>query len=215
MLRRYFAKRCRHRGIPSRAEHHVGASSSYGARKASLRFIVHSPLRATAGIDQNGEVLIPLREDEVRHAARALKAAGVEAIAVGFLEMSRRYWQAWLHQTPGPSDPGTPRHQIQHMIDLPHQELSLKRALEPPWRRAPCHETKNPYGKYLFPIDQASQCHGCSPCMMGTPPSPSDIHMGRTHERRLQDTGQDTAIFARRRLQGFLRPSFKYSTIDV
>jgi hypothetical protein len=40
--------------------------------------------------------------------------------------------QARLQCTPGPSDPGTPRHQIQHTIDLPHQELGLKRALEPP-----------------------------------------------------------------------------------
>ena len=127
----------------------------------------HRKIVSERRIPPHGEVLIPLREDEVRHAARALKAAGVEAIAVGFLEMSRRYWQAWLHQTPGPSDPGTPRHQIQHMIDLPHQELCLKRALEPPWRRAPCHETKNPYGKYLFPIDQASQRHGLQPLYDG------------------------------------------------
>ncbi|WBV43102.1 hydantoinase/oxoprolinase family protein [Pseudoroseomonas cervicalis] len=32
-----------------------------------------------------GEVLVPLAEEEVREAARALKAAGVEAIAIGFL----------------------------------------------------------------------------------------------------------------------------------
>jgi hypothetical protein len=48
------------------------------------------------------------------------------------LEMSLRYWQARWHHTPGPSDPGTPRHRIQHMIDLLHQELGLKRALELP-----------------------------------------------------------------------------------
>ena len=33
----------------------------------------------------NGEVLVPLDEDEVRDAVRTLKAAGVEAIAVCFL----------------------------------------------------------------------------------------------------------------------------------
>ena len=48
------------------------------------------------------------------------------------LETVLRYWQARWHHTPGPSDPGTPRHQIQHTIDLLHQELGLKRALEPP-----------------------------------------------------------------------------------
>ena len=46
------------------------------------------------------------------------------------LETSLHYWQARWHHTPGPSDPGTPRHQIQHMIDLLHQELGLKRALD-------------------------------------------------------------------------------------
>ena len=45
---------------------------------------------------------------------------------------SLRYWQARWHHTPGPSDPGTPRHRIQQTIDLLHQELGLKRALEPP-----------------------------------------------------------------------------------
>jgi hypothetical protein len=48
------------------------------------------------------------------------------------LETSLHYWQARLSHTPGPSDPGTPRHRIQHTIDLLHQELGLKRALEPP-----------------------------------------------------------------------------------
>lgn len=48
------------------------------------------------------------------------------------LEASLRYWQARLLHTPGPSDPGTPRDQIQHMIDLLQQELGLKRALAPP-----------------------------------------------------------------------------------
>jgi hypothetical protein len=48
------------------------------------------------------------------------------------LEASLRYWQARLLHTPGPSDPGTPRDQIQQTIDLLCQELSLKRALESP-----------------------------------------------------------------------------------
>jgi hypothetical protein len=48
------------------------------------------------------------------------------------LETSLRYWQARLHHTPGSSDPGTLRHQIQHTIDLLRQELGLKRALEMP-----------------------------------------------------------------------------------
>jgi hypothetical protein len=48
------------------------------------------------------------------------------------LETSLHYWQARLLHTPGSSDPGTPRDQIQHMIDLLHQELGLKQALEPP-----------------------------------------------------------------------------------
>jgi hypothetical protein len=48
------------------------------------------------------------------------------------LETSLHYWQARWHLTPGPSGPGTPRHRIQHTIDLLHQELGLKRALEPP-----------------------------------------------------------------------------------
>jgi hypothetical protein len=48
------------------------------------------------------------------------------------LEASLCYWQArWQHMA-GPSDPGTPRDQIQHIIDLLHQELGLKRALERP-----------------------------------------------------------------------------------
>jgi hypothetical protein len=45
------------------------------------------------------------------------------------LETSLHYWQARWHFTP---DPGTPRHRIQQTIDLLHQELSLKRALELP-----------------------------------------------------------------------------------
>ena len=48
------------------------------------------------------------------------------------LETALRYWQARWHHTPGLSDSGTPRHQIQHTIELLHQELGLKRALEPP-----------------------------------------------------------------------------------
>jgi hypothetical protein len=47
------------------------------------------------------------------------------------LETSLRYWQARLSHTPGPSDPGTPRHRIQQVIDLLHQELALKLGLEP------------------------------------------------------------------------------------
>ena len=51
---------------------------------------------------------------------------------IHLLETSLRYWQARWHHTPGPSDPGTPRHRIQQTIDLLHQELDLKRALELP-----------------------------------------------------------------------------------
>jgi hypothetical protein len=46
------------------------------------------------------------------------------------LETSLHYWQARWHHAPGPSDPGTPRHRIQHTIDLLQQELDLMRALE-------------------------------------------------------------------------------------
>jgi hypothetical protein len=34
------------------------------------------------------------------------------------LEASLHYWQARWHHTPGPSDPSTPRHRIQRVIDL-------------------------------------------------------------------------------------------------
>jgi hypothetical protein len=51
---------------------------------------------------------------------------------IAHLETSLHYWQARWHHTPGPSDPGTLRHRIQHTIDLLQQELALKRALEPP-----------------------------------------------------------------------------------
>jgi hypothetical protein len=51
---------------------------------------------------------------------------------IAHLETSLRYWQARWHHTPGPSDPGTPRHRIQQTIDLLCQELGLKRGLEPP-----------------------------------------------------------------------------------
>jgi hypothetical protein len=51
---------------------------------------------------------------------------------IHLLEMSLGYWQARWQHTPGPSDPGTPRHRIQQVIDLLHQELDLKRALELP-----------------------------------------------------------------------------------
>ena len=51
---------------------------------------------------------------------------------IHLLEISLEYWQArWQHMS-GPSDPGTPRHRIQHTIDLLHHELDLKRALELP-----------------------------------------------------------------------------------
>jgi hypothetical protein len=56
---------------------------------------------------------------------------------IRLLEASLRYWQARLLHTPGPSDPGTPRDQIQHMIDLLHQELGLKRVLESTGSGAP------------------------------------------------------------------------------
>jgi hypothetical protein len=49
---------------------------------------------------------------------------------IRLLEMSLGYWQARWHYTPGSSDPGTPRHRIQQTIDLVHQELGLKRALD-------------------------------------------------------------------------------------
>ena len=49
---------------------------------------------------------------------------------IHLLEMSLGYWQARWHHTPGPSDPSTLRDQIQHMIDLLHQELALKRGIE-------------------------------------------------------------------------------------
>ena len=47
------------------------------------------------------------------------------------LERSLRYLQARCQHTPGPSDPGTPRHRIKQVIDLLHQELALKLGLEP------------------------------------------------------------------------------------
>jgi hypothetical protein len=49
---------------------------------------------------------------------------------ISHLEASLHYWQARWHLTPGPSDPGTPRHRIQHTIDLLQQELDLKRGLD-------------------------------------------------------------------------------------
>lgn len=49
---------------------------------------------------------------------------------IHLLEMSLCYWQARWQHMPGPSDPGIPRDHIQHMIDLLHQELGLKRTLE-------------------------------------------------------------------------------------
>jgi hypothetical protein len=50
---------------------------------------------------------------------------------ISHLETSLHYWQARWHHTPGPSDPDTPRHRIQHTIDLLQQELDLKRGLDP------------------------------------------------------------------------------------
>jgi hypothetical protein len=50
---------------------------------------------------------------------------------ISHLETSLRYWQARLSHTPGPSDPGTPRHWIQRVIDRLRQELALKQGLEP------------------------------------------------------------------------------------
>jgi hypothetical protein len=50
---------------------------------------------------------------------------------IHLLERSLRYWQVRWSHTPGPSDPGTPRHRIQQAIDLLRQELGLKRTLEP------------------------------------------------------------------------------------
>jgi len=47
------------------------------------------------------------------------------------LEISLHYWQARWHHTPGPSDPDTPRHRIQRVIDLLHRELALTLGLEP------------------------------------------------------------------------------------
>jgi hypothetical protein len=51
---------------------------------------------------------------------------------IHLLEMSLGYWQTQWQHTPGRSDPGTPRHRIQQVIDLLHQELGLKQGLEPP-----------------------------------------------------------------------------------
>jgi hypothetical protein len=51
---------------------------------------------------------------------------------IHLLEASLRYWQARWQHTPGPSEPGTPRDHIQQTINLLHQELDLKRALERP-----------------------------------------------------------------------------------
>ena len=47
------------------------------------------------------------------------------------LETSLRYWQARWHHTPGSSDPGTPRHQIQQVTDRLHRELALTLGVEP------------------------------------------------------------------------------------
>jgi hypothetical protein len=50
---------------------------------------------------------------------------------ISHLETSLHYWQARWHHTPGPSDPGTPRHRIQQVINRLHQELDLKQSIEP------------------------------------------------------------------------------------
>jgi hypothetical protein len=49
---------------------------------------------------------------------------------ISHLEASLHYWQARWHHTLGSSEPGTPRHRIQHTIDLLQQELDLKRELD-------------------------------------------------------------------------------------
>jgi hypothetical protein len=49
---------------------------------------------------------------------------------IHLLERSLGYWQAQLQHAPGLSDPGTLRHRIRQTIDLLHEELSLKRALD-------------------------------------------------------------------------------------
>jgi hypothetical protein len=49
---------------------------------------------------------------------------------ISHLETSLHYWQARWYHTPGTSDPGTPRHRIQRVIDLLHQELALKWGLK-------------------------------------------------------------------------------------
>jgi hypothetical protein len=73
---------------------------------------------------------------EARHGSDCNGQRGVDrdrlSEEIDHLEASLRYWQARLSHTPGPSDPGTPRHRIQHTIDLLRQELGLKRALERP-----------------------------------------------------------------------------------
>jgi hypothetical protein len=66
-----------------------------------------------------------------RNGHRALDRDRLQA-GIHLLEMSLHYWQARWHHTLGPSEPGTPRHQVQHTIDLLQQELDLKRALEAP-----------------------------------------------------------------------------------
>jgi hypothetical protein len=49
---------------------------------------------------------------------------------IAHLETALHDWQARWHHTPGPSDPGTPRHRIQQVIALLRQELGLKQSLE-------------------------------------------------------------------------------------
>jgi hypothetical protein len=56
---------------------------------------------------------------------------------IHLLEISLSYWQVRLLHMPGSSDSDTPRHRIQQVIDLLHQELALKLGLEPSSGRAP------------------------------------------------------------------------------
>jgi hypothetical protein len=73
---------------------------------------------------------------EARHGSGDNGHGGVDRdrlrAEIAHLEASLHYWQARWHHTPGPSDPGTLRDRIQHTIDLLHQELGLKQALELP-----------------------------------------------------------------------------------
>jgi hypothetical protein len=73
---------------------------------------------------------------EVRHGSGDNGHGAVDRdrlrVEIHHLETSLHYWQARLSHTPGPSDPGTPRHRVQQVIDLLDPELGLKRALDLP-----------------------------------------------------------------------------------